>query len=57
VASRAIKEPESELILELPDEQTQAGCGDEQGFRRPCEVVMLGHQQERPKLPGAEVNH
>jgi hypothetical protein len=57
VPSRAIEEPESQLILELPDEQAQAGCGDEQRFRRPSEVVMLRHQQERAKLPGAEVNH
>ena len=57
VTSRAIEEPESDLSLELPYQQTQPGRRDEERFRCPCEVVVLCHEQERAELPRREINH
>jgi hypothetical protein len=56
VSSRAIEEPESQLIFQLADQEAQCGWRDEQRLCGPGEAVMLCHEQERPELSRREIH-
>jgi hypothetical protein len=51
VARRAVEEPETELVLQLPDQHAQARWRDEECFGGPAEALMLGDQVEPSQLP------
>jgi len=50
VARGSIKEPESKLVLQLPDQNAQTGRRYEESFSRPGKALMLGGQNKCAKL-------
>jgi hypothetical protein len=57
MASSAIKQTESELILKFSYQHAQSGSGNEESFRRSRETVMLSDKLKCPQLPGAEIHY
>jgi hypothetical protein len=46
VPRRAVEQPESELVLELTDQQAQPRWSNEERFCGPREVVVLSDEEE-----------
>jgi hypothetical protein len=56
VAGRAIEQAESELVLQLANQDAQAGWRDEQRIRGAREAAMLRDEQEGAKLARRELH-
>ena len=57
MARRPVKQPETELPLQLTNQNTQARRGDEQSFGRAGETSMLSDEQEATELTRREIYH
>ena len=57
MAGGAIEQSESELILELADQQAEPGWCNEERLGSPREILMLRHQKKRAQLARGEIDH
>jgi hypothetical protein len=56
LARRAIEQPKAKLILKLPNQDTQAGGGDEERLGGAAEASVLRNQVEAPELPRCKIH-